>query len=209
MKAKPQIFIIHGGQTFRHRKEYLKYLETRPVSLQKSQDWKREYLDKELGKKFEIIRPDFPLADNAVYSDWKIHFERYIPLLRNNLVLIGNSLGGIFLAQYLSENTFPKKIKAVFLVAPPFDDTCFSGALVGGFKLGKDLSLFARQTKKITLFFSKDDDAIPVTHSEKYKQALTSADIIVFKSKNGHFRIARFPEIVTMIKALYYGNGSQ
>jgi hypothetical protein len=141
-----------------------------------------------------------PLQENAKYTDWKIFFERHIPLLRNNVILIGNSLGGIFLAKYLSENKFPKKILHTYFVCPPFDDTCFNEDLVGGFKLKSNLSLIENNCKDITCMFSADDDVVPVAHAEKYRNKLKNADIIIFKSKNGHFRISKFPEIVKMIK---------
>ena len=120
MKHKTQILYIHGGMTFKNRKDYLSYLKNKEVSTEKKIRWSDEYLDKELGKNFEIIRPRMPLQEDSQYEDWKIWFERYIPLLRNNVILIGGSLGGIFLAQYLSENKFPKKILSTYLVCPPF-----------------------------------------------------------------------------------------
>ena len=49
--------------------------------------------------------------------------------------------------------------------------------------------------------FSKDDDAVPVSHAEKFRKKLKNADIIIFKSKNGHFKVSKFPEIIRMIKA--------
>ena len=200
MKNKPQIFLIHGGETFKNRKDYLHFLKTRKISLEKSKKWSGDYLNKELGGKFEIIRPLMPSKDNAVYEDWKIHFERYIPFLRSNLILVGNSLGSIFLAKYLSEHKFPKKILATYLVCPPFDNTLFDEDLVGGFILKKDLSLLERNSKRLTLLFSKDDDCVPVSHADKYAKQLKNATIIRYKSKNGHFRVAKFPEIVKMIK---------
>lgn len=143
-----------------------------------------------------------PLQENAKYADWKIHFERHIPLIRSGVILVGGSLGGIFLAKYLSENKFPKKIRATYLMCTPFDDTLPLEDLVGGFTLKSDLSLFEKQSKLITLCFSKDDPVVPVAHAEKYRKKLPLAEIIIFKSKNGHFRVSRFPEIVKMIKAL-------
>lgn len=185
--------------TFRNRKDYLHYLKTREVKLKSSKRYHREYFDEKLGKNFEIIRPIMPLADDAKYEDWKITFERYIPFMRNNIILIGSSLGGIFLAKYLSENKFPKKILATYLICPPFDDTCFEEALVGGFKLKSDLSLLEENSENLTLMFSKDDDDVPVEHAEKYRKKLKNAKIIIYKSKNGHFKISTFPEIVKMI----------
>ncbi len=48
--------------------------------------------------------------------------------------------------------------------------------------------------------FSKDDDTVPVYHAEKYRRKLKNANIIIFESTNGHFKISEFPEIVKMIK---------
>ena len=141
-----------------------------------------------------------PQSDDAKYEDWKINFERYFPYLRNNIILIGGSLGGIFLAKYLSENRFPKKILATYLICPPFDDTVIGEDLAGGFKLKSDLSLLEKNSKNLYLMFSKDDDSVPISHAEKYGKKLKNSKIIIYKSKSGHFKISKFPEIVEMIK---------
>ena len=104
---KKQIFLIHGGMTFKNKKSYLHFLKTRKISIKEKIRWSDDYLRKKLGKKFEVIKPRMPLQDNARYNEWKINFERYFPKLRNGVILIGSSLGGIFLAKYLSENKFP------------------------------------------------------------------------------------------------------
>ncbi|MFA5841144.1 MAG: alpha/beta hydrolase [Candidatus Paceibacterota bacterium] len=200
MKKKIQIVIIHGGMTFKKRKDYLDYLKNREVKIEKKIRWTDDYLDKELGKKFEIIRPQMPLSEDAKYADWKIYFKRHIPHLRNNVILIGNSLGGIFLAKYLSENKFPKRILSTYLVCPPFDNTLSAEDLVGGFKLKADLSLIEKNSKNLYLLFSEDDDVVPLSHAKKYKNKLKNAKIFIYKGKNGHFRIPKFPEIVKMIK---------
>ena len=201
MKTKTQIFLIQGGNTFRKYKDYLRYLKTRKIVLKRIR-WHGGYLDKSLGKSFEIIRPRMPLQDYAKYKEWKICFETYIPYLRNNVILIGMSLGGIFLAKYLSENKFPKKILSVYLICPPFDnDLLDDEELVGGFKLKSNLSLLEKSSKNLYLLFSKDDEIIPISHAEKYKKKLSNTKVVIYRSKNGHFKIAKFPEIIRMIKS--------
>lgn len=117
-KEKLQLLYISGGRTHKNKKDYLKMLKTRKISIEKKGGWDGEYLNKKLGKKLQIIRPRMPLRDDAKYKEWKIHFEKYFPHLKNNIILIGQSLGGIFLAKYLSENRFPKKILSTYLVCP-------------------------------------------------------------------------------------------
>lgn len=199
MKKKARILMIHGGMTFKNKKDYLNYLKTRKISLKRT-SWAGEYMDRELGKSFEIIRPRMPLQDNAKYSDWKIYFERHLPYLKDDFILVGGSLGGIFLAKYLSENKLPQKALSVYMVCPPFDDTVKGEDLAGGFRLKSDLSLLEKNCRNLYLMFSKDDKSVPVSHAEKYRKKLKNAKIFIFKSKNGHFNVSKFPEIVKMIK---------
>ena len=130
----------------------------------------------------------------------KICFERFFPHLEDNVILIGNSLGGIFLAKYLSENKFPKKILSTYLICPPFDNTLSKETLAGGFELKSDLSLLEKNSGKLRLLFSKNDDVVPVEHAEKYRRKLPNTEIIIYEDKNGHFQIEEFPEIIEMIK---------
>ncbi len=202
MQNKQDIFLIGGGMTFKNHKDYIHFLKNRTISIEKKNSWTGEYLDKKLGKDFNIIRPRMPLQDNAKYEEWKIYFERFIPLLKPGVIFIGNSLGGIFLAKYLSEHTFPKKIGAILLVCPPFDNTVTGEDLVGGFNLKSNISLLQKQSKNVHLFFSEDDEVVPVSHAEKYRGKLPHVNIHIYKNKNGHFQIAEFPEIVKIIKSI-------
>ena len=199
-REKTQIFYIHGGMTFKNKKDYLNFLKTRKIRINEKIRWSDDYLKKKLGKEFQIIKPRMPLQDNSKYKEWKIHFERYFPYLKNNIVLIGKSLGGIFLAKYLSENKFPKKILSTYLVCPPFDDTLPNEDLTGGFKLKSDLTLLEKNSKNLYLLFSKNDDVVPISHTKKYRNKLKKAKIIIFKDMNGHFVISKFPQIIRMIK---------
>ena len=171
-----------------------------PISIEEKIRWSGKYLQESLGQQFEIIRPSMPLAENAKYEDWKIHFERHFPQLKHDLILIGSSLGGIFLAKYLSENKFPKRILSTYLIGAPFDDTLPPEDLVGGFKLKSDLSLIEKNTKYLHLLFSKNDDVVPVSHAKKYQNKLKKVHVVIYKQTKGHFKITKFPEIVKLIK---------
>lgn len=202
MQKKTQIVIIHGGETFKNQNDFLRFLSTRTVSLRSRPSWSGDWLDKKLGKKYDIFRPKMPLKENAKYLHWKIHFDKLIPEFKDRVILIGNSLGGIFLAKYLSENVLTKKIQGVILVCPPFDSSGMTDDLVGGFKLKANLTGLDLSSKNLYLLFSKDDPVVPVLHAEKYRRKLPNAKITIFPSKNGHFFISEFPEIVKIISSL-------
>lgn len=199
-KNNIQVLVIHGGQTFKNEKDYLHYLKTKRVTTEKKISWSGDYLQKSLGKGFTVIWPRMPLQDNAKYRDWKIVFERYLAILSKDFILIGNSLGGIFLAKYLSENKLSKKPLGTYLVCPPFDNSLPEDDLVGGFKLGTDLSLLEKNAPNLHLLFSKDDQCVPVSHAKKYAKKLPNADIMIYEGMNGHFVVPTFPELIRMIK---------
>lgn len=200
MKMKTQILFIHGGSTFKNRADFLVNLKEWEITLDKNVKWFKEYLDKKLGRDFEIIRLRMPLADDARYEEWKVYFEKHLPFIRQNVILIGFSLGGVFLAKYLSENRFPKKILATYLVGASYDNSHSNEPLLGGFKLKSDISLLEKDTN-LTMLFSADDECVPVYHAEQYKKKLSKAKIIIYKGKNGHFNVPIFPEIIKMIKS--------
>ncbi|OGG41913.1 hypothetical protein A2837_01745 [Candidatus Kaiserbacteria bacterium RIFCSPHIGHO2_01_FULL_46_22] len=201
MKERIDVLYIHGGNTFVNDKDYLDYLRTKKVPLGKIVKWNGDNFQDDLGPNFRVTWPRMPLQDNARYRDWKIMFENYLPLLKGKYILVGGSLGGIFLAKYLSENKLSKKPISVYFVCPPFDDTVPGHRLAGNFKLKNDLSLIEENCNKLYFLFSEDDDVVPVSHAEKYRVKLPKAKVAIYKSKNGHFLIKKFPEIVKMIKA--------
>ena len=118
---KKQILVIHGGDSYSTHAKYLRALKNEKIDFDKmrASGWK-DNLQKSLGNKFEVFRPQMPNRENARYTEWKIWFEKILPLMDKDIVLVGHSLGGIFLAKYLSENKIKKNIRSVFLVAAPF-----------------------------------------------------------------------------------------
>lgn len=199
MKKKPQILMVHGGMTFKNERGYVYWLKTRKISIEKRPYWEAD-LEEKLGRKFEIIRPRMPVSDNAKYKYWKITFERYLPFIRRGAILIGSSLGGIFLAKYLSEHKLPKKALSVYLVCAPFNDSLPAEDLAGGFKLKADISLIEKNCTNLHILFSEDDDIVPVSHAEKYQQKLPNAHVAIYKNKKGHFTVPTFPEIIKIIQ---------
>lgn len=197
---KVQAVVIHGGETFSSREAYLAYLRTTPVSL--------EYLESRKSWKGGMIaaledRIDFyslrmPNATCAVYEEWEIWFSRFVPFLRDHTLLIGHSLGGIFLAKYLSLHTLPFVVEGTFLVAPPFSEEVH-GDTLSDFSLGGvSLEGFAAQGGDIFIYQSTDDEIVSAAHARCYQKALPKATVRMFADR-GHFIGEEFPEIMTDI----------
>lgn len=195
-----QIVLIHGGNTYDSYEDYLSALQERVLDFDrmKSKGWKSS-LELALGTEYEVIAPRMPLADNAKYSEWKIWFEKLIPFLGENAIFIGHSLGGIFLAKYFSEEAYPKKVRAIFLVAAPYD--AGDDYSLADFVLADDLSGLATYGERVHLYQSQDDDVVSFSNFERYTQALPLAKRHIFTDRN-HFSQEEFPELVEDIRQL-------
>ncbi|MCC6290594.1 alpha/beta hydrolase [Candidatus Nomurabacteria bacterium] len=182
---KKQVVVIHGGDTFETREEYLNFLRDYEIDIERyrsdKSDWK-PWLRKKLGDGYEVILPVMPNKTNAQFEEWKIWFEKLIPFLDDGVILVGHSLGGDFLAKYLSENKFPKKIAAVFLIAAVHDKDA-DGYNLATFTLPAKLDL---QTEKVYLYHSKDDSVVPFGDLAKFEKALPTSIPRVFENRQ-HF----------------------
>lgn len=199
---KQQVVIIGGGTSFDTYEDYISYLKHRELNIDKlkpRRDWKDSMAD-ELGDDFEVLLPKMPNVTYARYQEWEIWLGRIIEFLRDDVILIGHSLGGIFLAKYLSVNTFPKKIMAAILIAAPFNDANSEESLAE-FLPPSTLSKFANQCGEVYLVQSENDPVVPFEQVKMYKQALPEAKTIIFKDK-GHFKQESFPELVKLLREL-------
>lgn len=194
---KKQVVIIHGGTTFDTYEEYFDYIGSYELTLEKltRTDWK-DSLGSQLPD-FEIIYPKMPNARNARYSEWKIWFEKLLPILSANVVLVGHSLGGIFLAKYLSENKFQKNISSLHLVAAPYNADVIKESLTD-FALEKTVENLSLCTNTIFLYQSKDDQVVAFADVEKYMRDIPSATLVSFENR-GHLTQETFPELIKNI----------
>ena len=113
--TKTNIIIIHGGMNFKNYNDYLFWLENEwefEYSKKDNVNWKNndKFLKRFSKRKFNIIVPKMPNNLNAKYRDWEIVFNKIIKKFSGDTILIGHSLGGIFLPKFLSENKLSKNI---------------------------------------------------------------------------------------------------
>ena len=197
-----QIVIINGGDTFETYEIFLEQLKKSEFHLDRcisnKRDWK-PWLHAELGEDWQVITPSMPNCANAQYAEWKIVFEKMIPFLNDGVMLVGHSLGGSFLAKYLSEHVFPKKIQAVFLVAGAYD-TDTLGFSLASFALPKKMDLMEMQAKNIYLYQSKDDPVVPFSSLQNFQKAFPNARTRIFEDRK-HINTEDFPELLEDLRA--------
>ncbi len=194
-----QVVIIHGGDSFTSRREYLAFLRSMNItraSLKPRLGWKAN-LQSDLGRGWQVVQPAMPNKGNARYGEWKVWFEKYRPFITSGTLFIGHSLGGIFLAKYFSENQWPKKIGAIILVAAPHNRT--KG--IGDFRLVKPLTKLAKQAPLVFLFQSASDPLVSFSEMTAYHRALPNAKVHTL-SRRGHFTQGHFPELVRLLKTI-------
>jgi len=203
MKNKRQIIFIHGGYTFASQKDYLKFLRAYELDPYRKKKYWINWLAERLKNKYEILVPQMPCEKNAKYEEWKIWFKKYFNFIKDKKpILIGHSLGAIFLLKYLSENNFPKKINQLHLVAPAIYDDGLGPEKLSTFKSNiKKLRNIRKKCKELHLWHSMDDETCLFKNSEIINKIIPNTNFHIFKNK-GHFKQSTFPEIVKMIKNL-------
>ncbi len=198
---KQQILLIHGGTTYESYDKYFESLKNKTPRLEwilSKRDWKNELQD-QLGENFAVYTPQMPNKQNSQYEEWKLLFEKIVELLDDNFILIGHSLGAIFLVKYLSENEVDKKIKKTFLIGTPFDDEGMDEEPLRSFLRKGSLKTFEKQAGEVFFYHSEDDFAVPFGHLAKYKKELPNANIRAMKNRN-HFLQESIPELIIDIK---------
>ena len=144
-----------------------------------------------------------PNKQNARYDEWRIWFARHLALVEREVILIGISLGAMFLAKYLLEEPAAPSVRHLFLLAGPcgaYDDGTGNDCADFVFSVAA-LPQLADRVNGITIMHSTDDQVVPYEHALQYQAALPTAELVTFTDKN-HFLVPELPELVTRVRAL-------
>lgn len=180
-----QILFIGGGETFESESAYMEFLRQKKYDpYARRADWRKWVIDG-LSDNFESFIIDMPCRQNASYEAWKISFEKIIPYLNEEkTIIVGHSLGGIFIAKYLSENTFPKHLTQLHLIAPVLDNEGLVGESVGSFAFDtKHLPNLALGSDEVHIWSSVDDPIVPYNHAERYHAGIKGSILHTFENR--------------------------
>ena len=193
-----QILHIHGGNSFSSYDAYLDDLKNSPIDyerLKPRQRW-RDWLVAQLSPNDEYLAPTFPNSANAQYDEWVIYFEKLIPFLRDDAIIIGHSLGAMFLMKYLHQHELPVTLSKLILIAGQH-----------GANGNEDVGAFAvisaegveRSATEVHLFHSEDDPVVPYDSLDKILADIPSA-IAHRYTDQAHFNGPVFPDLLSVIK---------
>ncbi len=190
---------IHGGESFLKQEEYEAYLSQLAVDIPDKQQvnskrWKDLYEEK--FPEFMVIKPKMPCADNAKYKYWELILKKYIALISGELFLVGHSLGGIFLLEFLSKNVLPKDVvlKQLHIVSSPLQ--------AGDFKVPENLENVGSQAEQVFIYHSKDDQIVAFSDGLLISKKMPHSKFLEFENR-GHFigeGNEDFPELFENIK---------
>lgn len=157
MKIKRQVLFIHGGGDGGYEAD--KKLVT---SLQKA-----------LGKEYYIDYSEVHFDESASDFGWIQQIEERIADCKSDVILVGHSFGASMILKCLSENFGHKKMKGIFLIAPPF----WSGneEWKQGIKLQKKFADKLPSQTPIFFYHCKDDEEVPFSQLNDYKKHVNQA----------------------------------
>lgn len=199
-----QILYIWGWVAKENYKDYQDYISQIDINpyQEKFLNWSKTLWEKLTD--FEYLVFDRPNSDFADYQAWKIIFEKYIPFLKNDIILIWTSLGWSFLLKYLSENKLNIKISKLFLIAAALDST--PEEKIWSFALSQENedNLKNLEVKnniwKIYLYHSKDDDCVPFYQFLELEKFFPDAEKRIFDDKKHFWQETRILELENDIK---------
>jgi len=194
--------IIHGGEAFDSEEQYYAFLEAWEIDPIKP--WRKKRRDRiahALSHEWQVFLPHMPSSQHATYKARKIWFEKYLPYLGGEkIVLIGNSLGGWFLSKRLSENRFPKKIDQLHLVAACISNEWVEDEWAADFDFDHtQLFHLEQQCEEIYLYHSRDDEVVPYAQALLLHSYLPKATLLTFETRN-HFFQPALPELLENMK---------
>ncbi|KZD02314.1 MULTISPECIES: alpha/beta fold hydrolase [unclassified Thalassospira] len=144
-------------------------------------------LEEALGDEFHIIAPLMPDPERPDIDGWLAEIAKTVSQARSGAVLMGHSLGGSSILQYLARNPQiwrdNNRFAAVFSIAAPFWG--LEDWEVTDFSLTEDELAILEGCRPMHFCHSKDDKIVGFAHCETYLQHFPQADQITLNDA-GH-----------------------
>lgn len=158
-----------------------------------------ESLRRELGPSYEVRYPRMPNEDDPSYAAWSAALQKEFASLKDGAIVVGHSIGGTILINFLAEHAPQRELGAIFLIAAPFvgeggwkpDDWQPQGEL--GRKIPGGVPVY--------VYHGLADDTAPPSHADLYAHAIPQAHVYRLPGRD-HQLNNDLREIAIAIKAL-------
>lgn len=198
---KQQVIFFNWGnprENYIDYYDYIKKIEYNPYAetfLSYSKN-----LSKNLGDQYEYILFPMPDKEFAEYRVWEIFFEKLIPYIKDNCIIVSTSLWSTAILKYLQVHTLNINISKIFFLAAAVEDC--DKEILGSFQLeNNDFSNINKQCKDIYLYHSKDDQSVPFSQFDIMKNYFPDAKTRIFENKGHFYKEERLIELEEDIKS--------
>ena len=116
--------------------------------------------------------PIMPKPDEPDATAWEAALGEHLRQQETPLVLVGHSVGGSVILKYLAGHGIPAGLAGVVSIATPFWE--MSG-WQQEWALPRGCEAHLAKLPRIALYHSRDDDEAPVSHVDRYAEALPKA----------------------------------
>lgn len=141
-------------------------------------DWDTKLVDSlrgELGADYEVYYPRMPREDDPTYARWSAAIGHELMAVEDGAVVVGHSVGGTILVNYLAEASPERRLGAIVLIAAPFVG---AGGWPGEeFELPQDLGARLPDGVPVHLFHGLNDQTAPPDHIDLYSRAIPQAQL--------------------------------
>ena len=187
-KQKSNVVLVHGGEVWQDKSTYRSKIQSGELNSYwyskffddavngSRTSWKTEVSSYCKDNYISLIKPQMPNKTNANYDEWKRVFEQWLPFMTSQTVLVGHSLGSMFLTKYLNENQL--EFKSAFLISGGlWEDTETNIAdFDPKWGLSTNLEILNSYGNKINIVHSKDDNVVDFARSVNLKARLPKAN---------------------------------
>lgn len=198
---KQQVIFISGGNPKENYKDYYDYINNIKFDPNKSRviNYNRT-LWKYLWEDYEYLRLDMPEKKFADYKAWKIMFEKVIPYLQQDCIIVTTSLWSSFILKYLQENIVHVNIKKLFLLAAAIRDSDIE--ILGSFNFDyKEYTGIQKQCTQVYIYHSEDDKSVPFNQYKEIISYFPDAIKRTFTDRWHFYLQERFLELEQDIKS--------
>jgi predicted alpha/beta hydrolase family esterase len=125
-----------------------------------------------LGADTRLAAPIMPKPDEPDGAAWEAALGDHIRNQQAPLVLVGHSLGASVMFKYLADHGMPSGLAGVISIAAPF---CGMQDWEREWRLPEGFEARLADLPRVALYHSRDDDEIPVSHVDRYAEAMPNA----------------------------------